>query len=210
MAWQARFYWVVEIPHEPLAWRAFGGYPVVDRSPFGWLLRIGWRSSELRGPTVLTQDSQGFQTASGFSRASPLRAPCIVQVEASLAVRALKTALRRRGSVKGLTHHSDRGVQYASKEYTDLLKEHGVRISMSRKGNPYDNAKCESFMKTLKYEEVVCCERLAGRGQAVLYRRWRMALRSQPAGAGFKPPQAAGVKSPGGERCGKGGSNSVR
>jgi hypothetical protein len=61
-----------------------------------------------------------------------------------------------------------------------------------------------------KYEEVVCCERLACRGQAVLYRRWRMALRSQPAGAGFKPPQAAGVNSPGGERCGKGGSNSVR
>lgn len=75
-------------------------------------------------------------------------------LEASLAVQALRMAFRRRGSVKGLTHHSDRGVQYASKEYTDLLKEHGVQISMSRKGNPYDNAKCESFMKTLKYEEV--------------------------------------------------------
>jgi transposase InsO family protein len=75
-------------------------------------------------------------------------------LEASLAVQALKMALGRRGSVTGLTHHSDRGVQYASKEYTDLLKEHGVQISMSRKGNPYDNAKCESFMKTLKYEEV--------------------------------------------------------
>jgi transposase InsO family protein len=75
-------------------------------------------------------------------------------LEASLAVQALKMAFRRRGAVKGLTHHSDRGVQYASKEYTDLLKEHGVQISMSRKGNPYDNAKCESFMKTLKYEEV--------------------------------------------------------
>jgi transposase InsO family protein len=75
-------------------------------------------------------------------------------LEASLAVQALQMAFRRRGSVQGLTHHSDRGVQYASKEYTDLLKEHGVQISMSRKGNPYDNAKCESFMKTLKYEEV--------------------------------------------------------
>jgi transposase InsO family protein len=75
-------------------------------------------------------------------------------LEAGLAVAALKMALRQRGPVKGLTHHSDRGVQYASKEYTDLLKEHGVRISMSRSGNPYDNAKCESFMKTLKYEEV--------------------------------------------------------
>jgi len=75
-------------------------------------------------------------------------------LEASLAVQALQMAFRRRGSVQGLTHHSDRGVQYASMEYTDLLKEHGVQISMSRKGNPYDNAKCESFMKTLKYEEV--------------------------------------------------------
>ena len=75
-------------------------------------------------------------------------------LEASLAVAALKMALRERGPVKGLTHHSDRGVQYASREYTDLLKEHGIRISMSRSGNPYDNAKCESFMKTLKYEEV--------------------------------------------------------
>ena len=55
---------------------------------------------------------------------------------------------------EGLTHHSDRGVQYASNDYTGLLKEHGVRISMSRRGNPYDNAACESFMKTLKYEEV--------------------------------------------------------
>jgi putative transposase len=51
-------------------------------------------------------------------------------------------------------HHSDRGIQYASREYTGLLKEHQIRISMSRKGNPYDNATCESFMKTLKYEEV--------------------------------------------------------
>ena len=45
-------------------------------------------------------------------------------------------------------------MQYASHDYTGLLKEHGVRISMSRRGNPYDNAACESFMKTLKYEEV--------------------------------------------------------
>jgi putative transposase len=75
-------------------------------------------------------------------------------LEDDLAIAALKMAFRRRGAVKWMTHHSDRGVQYASKEYTDLLKEHSVQISMSRKGNPYDNAKCESFMKTLKYEEV--------------------------------------------------------
>ena len=54
----------------------------------------------------------------------------------------------------GLVHHSDRGSQYASHDYTDLLKANGIEISMSRKGNPWDNAACESFMKTLKYEEV--------------------------------------------------------
>jgi putative transposase len=51
-------------------------------------------------------------------------------------------------------HHSDRGVQYACTAYVDLLKQHGMAISMSRRGNPYDNAQAESFMKTLKYEEV--------------------------------------------------------
>ena len=54
----------------------------------------------------------------------------------------------------GLLHHSDRGSQYASGDYTDLLKENSIGTSMSRKGNPWDNAACESFMKTLKYEEV--------------------------------------------------------
>ena len=63
-------------------------------------------------------------------------------------------ALEGRTAPPGLVHHSDRGVQYASGDYTDLLKENGIDISMSRKGNPWDNAKCESFMKTLKYEEV--------------------------------------------------------
>ena len=51
-------------------------------------------------------------------------------------------------------HHSDRGSQYASGDYTDLLQTHGIEISMSRKANPWDNAAGESFMKTLKYEEV--------------------------------------------------------
>jgi putative transposase len=75
-------------------------------------------------------------------------------LEAGLAVSALAMALRQRRPARGLVHHSDRGVQYASHEYTELLQQHGVQISMSRKGNPYDNAACESFMKTLKYEEV--------------------------------------------------------
>ena len=75
-------------------------------------------------------------------------------LEDDLALAALQMAFHRRTPAPGLTHHSDRGVQYASNDYTGLLKDHGVRISMSRKGNPWDNATCESFMKTLKYEEV--------------------------------------------------------
>ena len=75
-------------------------------------------------------------------------------LEASLAVAALRMALTERRPKAGLVHHSDRGVQYASIDYTQILKQHAVTISMSRKGNPYDNASCESFMKTLKYEEV--------------------------------------------------------
>src|SRR5438876_7805361 len=60
----------------------------------------------------------------------------------------------------GLVHHSDQGVQYASGDYIELLTEHGIRISMSRRGNPYDNARAESFIKTLKYEEVYRTEYL--------------------------------------------------
>jgi putative transposase len=67
---------------------------------------------------------------------------------------ALQMALSRREVRPGLVHHSDRGVQYASNRYTQLLKENGITISMSRKANPWDNAACESFMKTLKHEEV--------------------------------------------------------
>jgi putative transposase len=81
-------------------------------------------------------------------------------LEADLAVEALKMALRRGRVQPGLVHHSDRGIQYASKAYTCLLSERGIRISMSRRGNPYDNAKAESFMKTLKYEEVYRSEYL--------------------------------------------------
>jgi transposase InsO family protein len=75
-------------------------------------------------------------------------------LEDDLTLAALRMALRSRTPGSGLVHHSDRGVQYASGEYTDLLTENKIRISMSRTGNPYDNGTCESFMKTLKYEEV--------------------------------------------------------
>jgi len=75
-------------------------------------------------------------------------------MEDDLTLAALRMALASRSVGPGLVHHSDRGSQYASNEYTDLLKDNGITISMSRKGNPWDNAACESFMKTLKYEEV--------------------------------------------------------
>lgn len=75
-------------------------------------------------------------------------------MEDDLALGALRMALSRRQVEPGLVHHSDRGSQYASGDYTGLLKENGIEISMSRKANPWDNAACESFMKTLKYEEV--------------------------------------------------------
>lgn len=75
-------------------------------------------------------------------------------LEAELAVGALEQALAARRPPAGLVHHSDRGVQYASRAYVELLESHGALISMSRRGNPYDNARAESFMKTLKSEEV--------------------------------------------------------
>lgn len=76
-------------------------------------------------------------------------------LRASLAISALKMALRARKPAPGsLIHHSDRGVQYACEEYMELLLAYEIQPSMSRIGNPYDNAKAESFMKTLKQEEV--------------------------------------------------------
>lgn len=75
-------------------------------------------------------------------------------LEAKLAVGALEQALRERKVEAGLVHHSDRGVQYCCREYVERLERHGVLISMSRRGNPYDNARAESFLKTLKSEEV--------------------------------------------------------
>jgi putative transposase len=76
-------------------------------------------------------------------------------LEASLAVEALTMALEARRPQPGsLIHHSDRGVQYACAEYAAVLARHDIQASMSRVGNPYDNAKAESFMKTLKQEEI--------------------------------------------------------
>jgi putative transposase len=76
----------------------------------------------------------------------------------TVAVEALQQAIENRKPLPGLVHHSDRGVQYASHDYTELLRSHGATCSMSRAGNPYDNARCESFLKTLKQEEIYCRE----------------------------------------------------
>lgn len=75
-----------------------------------------------------------------------------------LPLAALEQALSQRQPSPGLVHHSDRGSQYASQRYVQRLQDHQVVISMSRKGNPYDNAFAESFIKTLKAEEVYCNE----------------------------------------------------
>lgn len=76
------------------------------------------------------------------------------QINAELTLAGLRMALAERGAVKGCIHHSDRGVQYACHAYVAELEAAGMLISMARKGNPYDNAAAESFMKTLKCEEV--------------------------------------------------------
>jgi len=76
------------------------------------------------------------------------------RIDSELCLAALRSALTKRQPPSGCIHHSDRGVQYACHEYVALLQEANMKISMSRTGNPYDNAHMESFFKTLKYEEV--------------------------------------------------------
>lgn len=75
-------------------------------------------------------------------------------IEDDLPLQALHIALEVRQPASGWVHHSDRGSQYASHDYTDLLKARGCRISMSHKASPWENGGCESWMRTLKYEEV--------------------------------------------------------
>ena len=75
-------------------------------------------------------------------------------IDTQLTLAALQMALNTRTIQAGLIHHSDQGVQYAATDYVAVLHEHKIEISMSRTGNPYDNAKAERFMRTLKYEEI--------------------------------------------------------
>jgi len=80
------------------------------------------------------------------------------RIDTALTLKALGVAIAERKPGPSVIHHSDQGVQYASCEYIDELKYHGFEISMAGMGNPYDNARIESFFKTLKYEEVYLCE----------------------------------------------------
>lgn len=77
-------------------------------------------------------------------------------LQARVAVTALRQAVAQRQPPPGVVHHSDRGIQYACRDYVEELKTNGMVPSMSRPANPYDNAVCESFMKTLKQEEIYC------------------------------------------------------
>jgi len=79
-------------------------------------------------------------------------------LDTALTLEALKMAIVKRQPDPGVIHHSDQGVQYASGDYVDELKSNGFEISMARAGNPYENARMESFFKTLKYEEVYLCD----------------------------------------------------
>ena len=113
-------------------------------------------------------------------------------VQAGLTVAALTMALAARQPAYGsLIHHSDRGVQYACPDYTTVLDRHGIQASMSRVGNPYDNARAESFMKTLKHEEIDgrdyrdirSARREIGRFIEQIYNRHRL-----HSALGYRPP----------------------
>jgi transposase InsO family protein len=113
-------------------------------------------------------------------------------VQADLTVAALTMALaQRRPAYGSLIHHSDRGVQYACPDYTTALERHGIQASMSRVGNPYDNARAESFMKTLKHEEIdgrdyrdiQCARREIGGFIEKVYNRQRL-----HSALGYRPP----------------------
>jgi putative transposase len=109
-----------------------------------------------------------------------------------LPIAALENAIGERQPPPGLVHHSDRGVQYASGEYVRILRKQQMISSMSRPANPYDNASCESFMKTFKREEIYANEyqdlgHLRANIAAFIeeyYNRWRL-----HSALGYRPPE---------------------
>jgi transposase InsO family protein len=130
-----------------------------------------------------------------------------------LALSALEHAIATRQPPPGLVHHSDRGVQYASADYVTLLQEHHLIPSMSRPANPYDNASCESFMKTLKREEIYAnnyrtLEHLATNIERFIeeyYNRCRL-----HSALGYRPPEEFEQQSESGHVSGNLGGATIR
>ena len=146
----------------PVVWRSF--MVTTDSKHSGQIFPNLLRNQTLQGPNqAWAADITYIRIRSGFvflAAILDIYTRRIVgwsvakRIDNQLCISALEMALETRSPVVGCIHHSDRGSQYASKAYVQLLQDRGLAISMSRKGNPYDNAFIESFFKTLKAEEV--------------------------------------------------------
>ena len=118
-------------------------------------------------------------------------------LEAELTLEALRRALARREVRPGLVHHSDRGVQYAAGDYTALLAQHGIVISMSRKASPNDNALAESFIKTLKIRRSLFVRVRGLRRSAAAHREvYRARLQRKAFALGVGLPAAGRIRTP--------------
>src|SRR5438094_677424 len=116
------------------------------------------------------------------------------RIDARLALAALRAAIAARRPPPGCIHHSDRGSQYAAEDYRTELAKHGLKGSMGRRGNPYDNAKAESFIKTLKVEEVYLMEWMYSRfsaGERAARPPLKIRSRAQACRQGAREPRCA-------------------
>jgi putative transposase len=129
--------------------------PIFRTGPRAWLSTVRTSSGSPTSPTSRSRPASSISPPSSTpGRAGWSGMRSAARSNARLTLAALKSALRTRKPSPGCVHHSDRGSQYASEVYRKLLADHGLVGSMGRRGNPYDNAKAESFIKTLKVEAV--------------------------------------------------------